>query len=69
MRRQDMQRIFNDEWCESGQIWSNPFGTQPILLLDIVANRLKWPTLRRVLRLASNKMDCADAAILNVNRP
>jgi hypothetical protein len=64
-----MQRIFNDEWSESGQIWSNPFGTQPILLLDIVAKRLKWGALRRVSRLASNKMGCADAAILIVHRP
>jgi hypothetical protein len=45
MRKQDMQRIFNDEWSESGQIWPNPFGTKPILPLDIVANRLKWSGL------------------------
>jgi hypothetical protein len=64
-----MQRIFNDEWCESEQIWSNLFGTKSILPLDIVAKRLKWWTLRRVSRLASNKMDYADAAILFINTP
>jgi hypothetical protein len=69
-----MQRIFNDEWSESGQIWSNPplpeLGeTKPILPLDIVANRLKWPALRRVSRFASDKMGHADTTILNVNRP
>jgi hypothetical protein len=69
-----MQRIFNDEWSESGQIWPNPplpelGGTLPILPLDIVANRLKWSALRCVSRLASDKMGYADAAILNVNRP
>jgi hypothetical protein len=69
MRKQDMQRIFKDEWSESGQICSNPFATLPILPLDIVANRLKWSPLRRVSRLASDKMGYADAAILNVNRP
>ncbi len=64
-----MQRIFNDELSGSGQIWSNPFGTKPISLLVVVAKRLKWSTLRRVLRLASNKMGCADTASLSAHRP
>jgi hypothetical protein len=53
MRKQDMQRIFNDEWSESGQIWPNLFAAYPILPLDIVANRVKWSPRRRVSRLAS----------------
>ena len=64
-----MQRIFNDEGNDSGRIWSNPFGTKPISPLDVVAKHLKWPTLRRVSRLASNKMGCADTASLNIHRP
>ncbi len=64
-----MQRIFDDEGGDSGQIWPNPFGTKPISPLDVVAKRLKWPTLRRVSRLASNKMGCADIASLQVDRP
>ena len=64
-----MQRIFNDEGGVSGQIWPNPFGTKPISPLDVVAKRLKWPTLRRVPRLASSKMGCADATRLIRNRP
>ncbi len=64
-----MQRIFNDEGGVSGQIRSNPFGTEPISPLDVVAKRLKWPALRRVSRLASNEMGCADATRLILNRP
>ncbi len=61
--------MFNDEWCESGRIWPNPFRTQPVLLLDVVVKRLKWTTLRRLSRLASNKTGYADAAKLILNRP
>ena len=64
-----MQRIFDDEGDDSGQNWSNPFGTKPISPLDVVAKRLKWLTLRRVSRLASNKMGCADTASLNIDGP
>jgi hypothetical protein len=28
-----MQRILNDEWHETGQIWLNPYGTSPHLRL------------------------------------
>lgn len=64
-----MQRIYNDEWIESGQIWSNLLGTKPISLLGSVANRLKWRTLRRAPRLAGTKMGTADTASLKTNRP
>ncbi len=64
-----MLRIFDDELCESGQIWSNPKGTRPITPLDVVMKRLKWPTLRRVSCLARNEMDHAGAAILVARRP
>ncbi len=63
-----MQRIFMNEWSEGGQIWSNPYGTLPILFLDIVANRLKWLALQHVSRPASNKMVSADAEILILDR-
>ncbi len=69
MRRQDIPRIFNDEWCESGHIWPNPFRTQPVLPLDVVVKRLKWVTLRRISRLASDKTGYADAIKLILNRP
>jgi len=64
-----MQRIFDDEWTEGRQIWTNPLGTKPISLLDSVANRLKWRTLRHALRLAGTKMGTADTASLKTNRP
>ena len=64
-----MQGIFNDEGGDSGQIRTYPFGTPPISPLDSVANRLKWPALRRDPRLASRQMGCADTPILIVNRP
>jgi len=69
MRRQDIQRIFNDEWCENGHIWPNPFGTQRVLSLGVVLKYLKWITLRRISRLASNKTGYASAIKLIVNRP
>jgi hypothetical protein len=64
-----MQRIFDDEWRETGQIGSNPFGTSPILRLDVVANCLKWAALPRISRLARHKMGDAGTANMNVNRP
>jgi len=64
-----MPGIFNDEWGESGQIRSNPGGTRPILPLNSVANRLKWPALRRNLRLANGKMGRASNVIVIPNRP
>lgn len=64
-----MPRIFDDKGDDSGQIWSNPFGTKSILPLGVVAEHMKWPTLRRVSRLASNKMGCAGTASLIVHRP
>ena len=64
-----MPRIFNDQWCESEHIWLNPFRTQPVLPLDVVVKRLKWITLRRVSRLASNKTGYADTTNPILNRP
>jgi hypothetical protein len=64
-----MQGIFNDEGDESGRSRSNPFGTRPISPLGGVANRLKWPALRRASRLASSKMGRADTPSLALNRP
>ncbi len=66
---------FGDEERESGRNWPNPpfyrenGGTRPISPLDSVANRLKWPALRRASRLASSKMGHADATVMIRNRP
>ena len=64
-----MPGIFDDEWRVAGPIWSNPGGTRPICLLDVVAKGLKWPTLRRLSRLASRQMSHANAITMNPNRP
>ena len=64
-----MPGIFNDEQRERGPIWSNPYGTKPILSLDGVASCLKWPALRRNSRLASDKMDLASTATIIVHGP
>ena len=64
-----MPGIFDDEWRETGPIWPNPGGTRPICLLDVVANGLKWLTLRRHSRLASRQMGHANTAIITVHRP
>ena len=57
-----MPGIFDDEQFETGAIWSNPMGTRPICLLDVVAKGLKWQTLRRLSRLASGQMGHASTA-------
>ena len=64
-----MQRIFDDERRETEPIWPNPGGTQPICLLDVVAKGLKWPTLRRLSRLASRQMGYANASTITAHRP
>ena len=64
-----MQRIFNDERRETGPIWSNPGGTRPICLLDVVAKGLKWLTLRRLSCLASRQMGHASTATIAVTTP
>jgi len=64
-----MQRIFDDERHVTGPIWSNPEGTRPICLLDVVAKGLKWPTLRRLSRLASRQMGHATTAVMSVKGP
>lgn len=64
-----MPGIFDEEWCPSGQIWLNPFGTWPISLLDGVAKVLKWPALRRLSRLAGNKIGHAGTTSMTVNWP
>ena len=64
-----MPGIFDDERRETGAIWSNPFGTRSICLLDVVAKGLKWPTLRRLSRLASRQMVHANAVTISVHWP
>ena len=64
-----MLGIFDDERRETGPIWSNPEGTRLIWPLDVVAKGLKWPTLRRLSRLASGQMGHASTATMNLNRP
>ena len=64
-----MPGIFDDERRVTGPIWSNPTGTRPLWLLDVVAKDLKWPALRRLSRLASRQMGHANAETMNLNRP
>ena len=64
-----MPGIFDDERRVTGPIWSNPTGTRPICLLDVVAKGLKWHTLRRLSRLASRQMGHANTITMNVDRP
>ena len=64
-----MPGIFDDERRETGANWSNPEGTRPICMLDVVAKGLKWPALRRLSRLASIQMSHASTATMNLNRP
>ena len=70
-----MPSILEDEGREIRPIWLNSSfslkigGTHFIPSLDSVANRLKWLTLQRNLRLASEKMKCASTIITPVNRP
>ena len=64
-----MPGIFDDEQCETGPIWSNPMGTRPICLRDVVAKGLKWQTLPRISRLASRQMGRASATTIFVTTP
>ena len=64
-----MPGIFDDERRGTGPIWSNPEGTRLIRPLDVVAKGLKWPTLRRLSRLASGQMSHANAITITVHRP
>ena len=64
-----MLGIFDDARRETEPIWPNPEGTRPICLLDVVAKGLKWPTLRRLSRLASRQMGHANAITISVRRP
>ena len=64
-----MQRIFDDERRETGPIWSNPYRTRPICLLDVVAKGLKWQTLPCLPRLASRQMGHASTATIIVTTP
>ncbi len=74
-RTKDMPSILEDEGRGIGPIWLNPpfsskfSGTRFILSLDSVANYLKWPTLLRNLRLASDKMKHASTITIIVHRP
>ena len=64
-----MPGIFDDEQRVTGPIWPNPEGTWPICPLDVVAKGLKWPTLRRLSRLASRQMGHVKATTISVHRP
>ena len=64
-----MLGIFDDEHRETGPIWPNPGGTRPIWPLDVVAQGLKWPALRRLSRLASSQMGHANAITMILNTP
>ena len=64
-----MPGIFDDERRGTGPIWSNPRRTRPMWPLDVVAKGLKWPTLRRLSRLASGRMGHANATTITVHRP
>ena len=64
-----MSGIFDDERRETEPIWSNPGGTRPICPLDVVAKGLKWPTLRRLSRLASGQMGHANTTTMILSRP
>jgi len=64
-----MATIYDDEQRETGPIWLNPSGTRPICLLDVIAKGLKWPTLRRLSRLASRQMGHASTITTSVTTP
>ena len=64
-----MPGIFDDERRVTGPIWPNPYRTRPIRPLDVVAKGLKWPTLRRLSRLASSQMGHAGATTIVNIRP
>ncbi len=64
-----MPGIFDDEQGNADPILANPHGTLQILPLDIVANSLKWPALRRFPRLAKGKICDAGATTMILNRP
>ncbi len=54
---------------EDGPILSNPFGTRPILPVDVTLSGLKGVALQRHSKLATDKMGHASTATLIVNRP
>ena len=54
---------------EGGPIGSNPFGTRPILPVDVTLSGLKGMTLLRLSKLATDKMGLASTATLMLNRP
>ena len=54
---------------EDGPILSNPFGTWPILPVDVTLSGLKGMTLLRRSKLATDKMGLASTATLILNRP
>ena len=64
-----MLGIFDDERRQTEPIWPSAAGTRTLVLLDIVAEGLKWRALPRFPRLASSKRDHANAAITSVHRP
>jgi hypothetical protein len=63
-----MQSIFNDDGCYPGPFWPNPFGTRRAKPMDVVAKTLKWPALRRFLRLAIGFAHLASATTITVHR-
>ena len=64
-----MLGIFDDERRQTEPIWPNAAGTRTLVLLDIVAESLKWRALPRFPRLASSKKGHANAASTPFRRP
>jgi hypothetical protein len=63
-----MLSIFDDEGRGQGPFWPNPFGTRHAKPMDVVAKTLKWPTLRRFLRLAIGFACLATTATITVHK-
>jgi len=68
LRRKDMLSIFDDDGRDHGPFWPNPFGTRHAKPMDVVAKTLKWPALRRFLRLAIGFACLANIAKITVHR-
>ena len=63
-----MLSIFDDEGCGHGPFWPNPSGTRHAKPMDVVAETLQWPALRRFLRLAIGFACLAITTTITVHR-
>jgi hypothetical protein len=68
VRRKDMLAYSTTNATEDGPIPSNPEGTRPISLLDVVLSGLKESALPRHSKLARSKMGHASAITVILNR-